>query len=107
MINIDYCLNICYLLKDLAQDCLHIDKLRTFAEIVYGLDPAILSYSAETCCYTSIVASEHKDDEEEAVRKIANVKDLASSEELKHVSHLLLMHFVMIKFECSSCHENS
>jgi len=85
-------------LKDLAQDCLRIDKLRTFAEIVYGLDPAILSYSAETRRYTSIVASRHKDD--------ASVKDLASSEELKDVSYIPLLHFGMVKFECSSCGDN-
>lgn len=66
-----------------------------FAEVVYGLDPAILSYSAETRRYMSLVESESKENVvDDACKKAAGNSEQTSLE--KQVKTLCVVNGLLL-----------
>ncbi|XP_053375984.1 telomerase-binding protein EST1A-like isoform X2 [Mercenaria mercenaria] len=53
--------------KDMARDCLRVEKLRVFGEYLCGVEPPMLAYSAETKKYYSVAPSDGFENDERNV----------------------------------------
>ncbi|XP_071094020.1 telomerase-binding protein EST1A-like [Haliotis cracherodii] len=85
--------------KEVAKDCLRLEKLRLFGEYLCGIEPPMLSYNVETKLYFSVALatsiSEEKDrkrgtnssDSDDVIIESEDEADVESGEE-DHVRHL-------------------